>query len=135
MISAYELIGQMKSKINSDMKYSQPFEAIRAYEKDSLPVPVDKIYICLSPEKVTAGYELVSEKSVKKHSFHIRVNCYVPFNNKGYIAGSLAEKVMSFLNESFLQNFVSYTVGATSYDSSVRAYKAESVIEFSFIEE
>lgn len=135
MISAYELIGQMKSKINSDMKYPQAFEALRAYERNTLPIPLDKIYVCFSVKKISVGYVNIDDENIKKIDTRIGVNCFVPLSDKGFVAEGFAENVMAFLSVHFSDDMTGYEVGGAVYDSTVRAYKAESVIEFSYLDE
>lgn len=135
MISAYELIGQMKDMVNDDFKDSEDFEAVSAYEIRSLPLPVDKIYACFSLDKAGMSYVSVEDELVRKRDTRIRVSCYVPLSKKGYVAERFAETVTSFLIACFSENLAGYSVGGATYESSVRAYKAEAVIEYSYLED
>ena len=127
MKSSAEIINKIKDAINEDVDLSADCEAVRAYEKTSLPVPLKKTYFSLSCESnsFTKGNPDINKIS-------IRMTCFTPLTKSAYTANETAEDLIDYLNELFSDDLISYTIGETNYDDDVRAYKVICRLQFQY---
>ena len=127
MKSSAAIINKIKNAINEDVELSADCEAVRAYEKTTLPVPLKKTYFSL----------LCEENSVVKgnpdtNRITIRMTCFTPLTLPAYTANEKAEAIAGYMDELFGSDFVSYTIGETDYDDDVRAYKVICKLNFQY---
>ena len=134
MVSAYELIDQIKDVVDEEIEFGEAFETCRAYEIKTLPMPLDKIYFCFSLKNITLGYVSTDDENVRKTDVEISMNCYYPATYKAYHAEREAESIMNLLMSHFSRDASGYTVAGAVYDSTVRAYKVEAVFKLSSLE-
>lgn len=122
-----EIINKIKDAINEDVDISEKCEAVRAYERTNLPVPLKKTYFSL----------LCEENSVIKgnpdiNKIVIRMTCFTPLTLPAYSANETAESIAGYMDELFGDDFTSYTIGETDYDDDVRAYKVICRLNFQY---
>ncbi len=127
MKNSSEIIKKIKDAINEDVDISEDAEAVRAYERTNLPVPLKKTYFSL----------LCEENSVVKgnpdtNRITIRMTCFTPLTLPAYTANEKAEAIAGYMDELFGSDFVSYTIGETDYDDDVRAYKVICKLNFQY---
>lgn len=118
MKSSAEIINKIKDAINEDVDLSAESEAVRAFEKTNLPVPLKKTYFSLSCENNT-----FTKGTPDINKLSIRMTCFTPLTKPAYTANETAEKLIVYLEELFDDDLVSYSIGETDYDDDVRAYK------------
>ena len=127
MKKSSEIIKKIKDAINEDVDISEKCEAVRAYERTNLPVPLKKTYFSL----------LCEENSVIKgnpdiNKIVIRMPCFTPLTLPAYSANETAESIGGYMDELFGDDFPSYTIGETDYDDDVRAYKVICRLNFQY---
>lgn len=127
MKSSAEIINKIKNAINEDAELSADCEAVRAYEKTTLPVPLKKTYFSLSCEDNT-----FTKGTPDINKISIRMTCFTPLTKPAYTANETAEKLIDYLNELFSDDLVSYSIGETDYDDDVRAYKVICRLQFQY---
>ena len=127
MKKSAEIINKIKDAINEDAELSEYCEAVRAFEKTTLPVPLKKSYFSLTCEenKLVKG-------SPDTNRITIRMTCFTPLTEPAYSANETAEELMDYIDELFGDDFVSYTIGKTDFDDDVRAYKVICRLEFNY---
>ena len=127
MKKSAEIINKIKDAINEDVEISETAEAVRAYERTNLPVPLKKTYC----------YLLCEENSVTKgnpdlNKITIRMTCFTPLTLPAYSANETAEYILSYMDELFGSAFIGYSIGETDYDDDVRAYKVICRLNFQY---
>lgn len=127
MKSSAEIIKKIKDAINGDVDLSADCEAVRAFEKTTLPVPLKKTYFSLSCEDNT-----LTKGSPDTNIISIRMTCFTPLTKPAYTANETAEKIFEYMEELFGDDFVSYSIGETDYDDDVRAYKVICRLQFQY---
>lgn len=127
MKSSAEIINKIKNAINEDVDLSKDGEAVRAFEKTTLPVPLKKTYFSLSCEDntLTKGNPAVNKIS-------IRMTCFTPLTKPAYTANETAENILHYMEEIFSDDLISYSIGETDYDDDVRAYKVICRLQFQY---
>lgn len=127
MKSSAEIIKKIKNAINEDVDFSADGEAVRAFEKTSLPVPLKKTYYSLSCEDNT-----LTRGNPDTNRISIRMTCFTPLTKPAYTANEAAEKIFEYMEELFSDDLVSYSIGETDYDDDVRAYKVICRMQFQY---
>ena len=127
MKKSSEIIKKIKNAINEDVDISEHCEAVRAYERTNLPVPLKKTYFSL----------LCEENSLVKgtpdiNKITIRMTCFTPLTLPAYSANETAEQIVRFMDELFGSDFVGCTIGKTDYDDDVRAYRVNCRLTFQY---
>lgn len=127
MKSSAEIIKKIKDAINEDVDFSADGEAVRAFEKTTLPVPLKKTYYSLSCENNT-----LTKGNPSTNRISIRMTCFTPLTKPAYTANETAEKIFEYMEELFSDDLVSYSIGETDYDDDVRAYKVICLMQFQY---
>lgn len=127
MKSSAEIINKIKDAINEDVDMSAQCEAVRAYEKTTLPVPLKKTYFSLSCEDNT-----FTKGNPDVNKISIRMTCFTPLTKPAYTANKTAEEFFEYIEELFSDDLVSYSIGETDYDDDVRAYKVICRLQFQY---
>lgn len=127
MKKSSEIINKIKDAINEDVDISEYCEAVRAYERTNLPVPLKKTYFSL----------LCEENSIIKgnpdiNTITVRMTCFTPLTLPAYTANEIAENIAGYMDELFGDDFTSYSIGETNYDDDVRAYKVICRLNFQY---
>lgn len=112
------IINKIKDAINEDVDISETAEAVRAYEHTNLPVPLKKTYFSLMCEENT-----LLKGSPELNKITIRMTCFIPLTLPSYSANETAESIVTYMDELFGSDFTGCTIGETTYDDDVRAYK------------
>ena len=127
MKSSAEIINKIKNAINGDVDLNDGCEAVRAFEKTTLPVPLKKTYFSLSCEDNT-----LTKGTPDTNRISIRMTCFTPLTKPAYYANETAEKIFTYMEEIFSDDLVSYSIGETDYDDDVRAYKVICRLHFQY---
>ena len=122
-----QIINKIKDAINEDVDLSADCEAVRAFEKTTLPVPLKKTYFSLSCEDNT-----LTKGNPTANRITIRMTCFTPLTKPAYTANETAEKFSEYIEELFSDDLVSYSIGETDYDDDVRAYKVICRLQFQY---
>ncbi len=130
MQSSNSIITAILDNINSDYDFSSACEAVRAYEKIALPLPLRKPVLSVSCAENKVSFS--SDKT--ENDLIIRLTCYTPLKNMPNTGNSLTENIFPYLKSYFGEAIVSYVLGETTYDDETKAYKMITLLHLKYIE-
>ena len=119
--------------INEDDSLSSLGKAIRAYDTQGLPVPINETYFSFSCKENSAVFTRNEESShTARESVTVTMSCFSPLKKSAYSAHSLTERVIAAICDRFIDNISGFTIGPTQYDDDVKSYKITGHIYFEF---
>lgn len=128
------IITKLIEFINEDDTLSSLGKAIRAYDTQGLPVPINETYFSFSCRENSATFikDVENELSVRSN-ITINMSCFSPLKKSAYSAHNLTEKIINAVCERFSDNISGFTIGETQYDDDVKSYKITARIDFDFL--
>lgn len=127
------LVNEIIDRINDQDFYALYVTAIRGFRKDPSVVPISKITFSVVPEEnKTTYFEDKDARQCVRSDIKIRLNVYAPTNRNGNQINGLAELVMDYLAEYYIENLKSYSIGDMSYDDDVNAILLPCYMNFSY---
>lgn len=129
------LITRLITFINQTDNLSSLGKAIRAYDTQGLPVPINETYFSFSCLENSTTFSKDAENGrVSENKITVKMSCFSPLKKSAYSAHNLTEKVISAICDEFTDNISGFTIGETQYDDDVKSYKITGRINFSFSE-
>lgn len=127
------IITKLIEFINKDDFLSTLGIAIRAFDTQGLPVPINETYFSFSCKENSSVFARNEENEpIVKDSLTINLSCFSPLKKSAYSAHNLTEKVISAICDEFGENISGFSIGATQYDDDVKSYKIVGNIYFDF---
>ncbi|MBO5937306.1 MAG: hypothetical protein J6V06_00185 [Clostridia bacterium] len=127
------IITKLIEFINKDDFLSTLGIAIRAFDTQGLPVPINETYFSFSCKENSSVFARSEENEpIVKDSLTINLSCFSPLKKSAYSAHNLTEKVISAICSEFGENISGFSIGETQYDDDVKSYKIVGNIYFDF---
>lgn len=127
------IITKLIEFINEDDNLSSLGKAIRAYDTQGLPVPINETYFSFSCQENSTTFSADEENHVSAESrITIKMSCFSPLKKSAYSAHNLTEKIISAVCNKFLDDISGFTIGETQYDDDVKSYKITGRIYFNY---
>ncbi len=128
------IITKLIEFINEDDSLSSLGKAIRAYDTQGLPVPINETYFSFSCQENSTVFTRDAENNlITNDSITVNMSCFSPIKNSAYSAHNLTEKIISAVCKRFINDISGFTIGPTQYDDDVKSYKITGRIYFEFI--
>ncbi len=128
------LITKLIEFINEDDALSNLGIAIRAFDTQGLPVPINETYFSFScQENSTIFLKDEENNHLSKDSLTIKLSCFSPLKKSAYSAHNLTEKAVGAICEKFAENITGFSIGETQYDDDVKSFKIVACIYFNFV--
>lgn len=127
------LITKLITFINEDDVLSTLGIAIRAFDTQGLPVPINETYFSFScAENSTTFLKDAENLSASKDSLTIKLSCFSPLKKSAYSAHNIIEKTVSAICNKFAADITGFSIGETQYDDDVKSYKIVARIYFNY---
>lgn len=132
MNRVYTLIEQLISYINENKsKFSTTAE--RAYKSAQIDLPVKDCVatFCCEDYSYKRVYNEDTKTTTVSEQLTVNMSCYVSFNNSALSAQQVSGDILSGIKDKF-SSVTGYNLGKIETDDAVRAFKVQSMINFSF---
>lgn len=127
------LITRLIEFINEDDNLSALGIAIRAFDTQGLPVPINETYFSFSCKENSVTFTRDDTDTVsKQNSLTIKMSCFSPLKKSAFSAHNLTEKIIDGISGEFSENISSFSIGETQYDDDVKSYKIVAILHFNF---
>lgn len=127
------LITRLIEYINEDDNLSPLGIAIRTFDTQGLPVPINETYFSFSCKENSVTFSENEDGSLtEKNSLTIKMSCFSPLKKSAFSAHNLTEKIIDAISVRFSGNISGFSIGETQYDDDVKSYKITGLIHFQF---
>lgn len=134
MISG-SLIDQIIEVVNSELLIALFSKAFRGYNRETLPIPINTIYLSFMPEQMKTSYfEDESSGTCKKTEFSLKMTVFAPATRRGAQVQAIAELVADYLSDIYMGELQEYTIGDISFDDGVNSLTLPTVFRFCYTE-
>ncbi len=127
------IITRLIEYINEDDNLSSLGIAIRAFDTQGLPVPINETYFSFSCKENSVSYAKDEADSVtEKNNITIKMSCFSPLKKSAFSAHNLTEKIIDAISQRFKESISGFSIGETQYDDDVKSYKITGLIHFQY---
>lgn len=127
------LITRLIEYINEDDSLSSLGIAIRAYDTQGLPVPINETYFSFSCKENSVVFSKdETDSPTEKNTITIKMSCFSPLKKSAFSAHNLTEKIIDAISEKFADDISGFSIGETQYDDDVKSYKITGLIHFQY---
>ncbi|MBQ8028618.1 MAG: hypothetical protein IJ262_04350 [Clostridia bacterium] len=119
-----ELVSEVISMINNAYSYLGNFEAINAFDKKDLPLPIKKTYLAVrTTENLVNFVKNDNMELCEKNDIEVSINIYAPLRESTVEIYTLAEALLDSLSTYYSGKIKGYFIGAISVDDDLKAFK------------
>ena len=116
------LVDEIVDKINGYGVTALYVTAIRGFSKSPGAIPISKITFSVTPEEnKTTYFEDEELRLCVRNDIRIRLSVYAPTNRSGRQVNGMADAVLDYLAEVYIDNIKGYETGDLTYDDDVNA--------------
>jgi hypothetical protein len=127
------IITRLIEYINEDDNLSSLGIAIRAFDTQGLPVPINETYFSFSCKENSVSYsDNETESASVKNNITIKMSCFSPLKKSAFSAHNLTEKIIDAISQRFRSEISGFSIGETLYDDDVKSYKITGLINFRY---
>lgn len=127
------LVDEIVEKINEQSFYALYVTAVRGFKKKPGVIPINKITFSVTPEENKTTYFEDEETGLcVRNDIKIRLSVYAPTNRDGRQVNGLADAVLDYLAEIYIENLKGYETGNLTYDDNVNAIYLPCYMYFSY---
>lgn len=127
------LITRLIEYINEDDNLSSLGIAIRAFDTQGLPVPINETYFSFSCKENSVVFSKDEAASpIENNNITIKMSCFSPLKKSAFSAHNLTEKIIDAISEKFTDDISGFSIGETQYDDDVKSYKITGLIHFQY---
>lgn len=119
-----EVIKKLIDLVNNDFSATGTFEAVYAFDKKNLLLPIKKTYIAVrTTENAVSFFTDETQECCQRTKVEVSVNLYSPVREKTIDTYTLAETVLDYLCIEFAGKMDGYKIGSIGVDDDLKAFK------------